>query len=218
MPCEIRTIKSGIANCYLLKTDTGFILIDTGIFLQRVALKKALNEAGCKPGDLKLVVITHADWDHSGNGAWLRKKYGALIAIHRDEAEAVATGRMLKNRKNRMGILFRIMVNLSGLFIFRRFKPDVIVTDGDDLFQYRLAGRVVHVPGHSRGSIGVLTADGDFFCGDLLVNNGRPMKNKLIDDASELNASVEKLKSLSIKTVYPGHGKPFKMEELDVET
>jgi hydroxyacylglutathione hydrolase len=218
MPFEIETIKSGIANCYLLKTDNGFALIDTGVSFERGALKKALEQAGCRPGDLKLVVITHADYDHAGNCVWLRKKYGAPIAIHRDEVEAVETGRMLRNRKNQWKISSRIFIYLVGLLIFQRFKPDVVVTDGDDLSQYGLYGKVVHIPGHSRGSIGVLTKDGDFFCGDLLVSKNTPKKNKLIDDMVEVDASIEKLKSLSIKTVYPGHGKPFRMEELDVES
>jgi hydroxyacylglutathione hydrolase len=130
----------------------------------------------------------------------------------------VETGRMLRNRKNQWKISTRVFIYLAGLLIFRRFKPDVVVTDGDDLSRYGLDSRIVHVPGHSRGSIGVLTKDGDFFCGDLLVNNGGPKKNSLRDDEGELNASVEKLKSLNVKTVYPGHGRPFKMDELDVES
>jgi hydroxyacylglutathione hydrolase len=213
MPYEIKTIKTGIANCYLIKADTGFFLVDTGISLQRGALKKALEQAGCRPGDLKLVVITHADFDHTGNGVWLRKKYGAPVAIHRDEVAAVETGRMLRNRKNQWKSSTRLFIYLAGLLIFRRFQPDVVVTDGDDLSRYGLDGRVVHIPGHSRGSIGVLTSAGDFFCGDLLVNSDTPKKNRLIDDAVEMDASIEKLKSLDIKTVYPGHGRPFKMEE-----
>jgi len=213
MPYEIKTIKTSIANCYLLKTKAGFVLIDAGVSFQRGTLKKSLNKAGCNPGDLKLVLMTHADFDHSGNGAWLRKKYGAPLAIHREEAAAVETGRMLFNRKSRQGITFRMMLAVSRPVFFRRFKPDVLLADGDDLSQYGLDGRVVHVPGHSRGSIGVLTGEGDFFCGDLLTNSGRPQKNDFIDDVGEMDASIEKLKSLNIKTVYPGHGKPFKMTE-----
>lgn len=213
MALDIKTVSNSIVNCYLLKADTGFVFIDTGVSLQRGTLKKTLEQAGCTPGDLKLIVITHADFDHTGNCAWLRKHYGAVIAIHRDEAAAVETGRMFKNRKNQPGIFFRAIVYLGGLLIFRRFKPDVFVTDGDDLSRYGLDGRFVHIPGHSRGSIGVLTGDGDFFCGDLLTNSDRPKKNTLIDDAAEMDTSIEKLKSFSIKTIYPGHGKPFLMAE-----
>jgi hydroxyacylglutathione hydrolase len=196
-----------------LKTDSGFILIDTGISFQRGALKKALNQAECRPGDLKLIVITHADFDHTGNCAWLRGKYGAVIAIHRDDSAAVESGRMLLSRKNRRGVIARGLMYIAGLLIFRRFKPDVFIADGDDLSRYGLDARVVHIPGHSMGSVGVLTGDGDLFCGDLLVNNKRPGPTNLVDDAAELNASIEKIKNLNIKTVYPGHGKPFTMEE-----
>ncbi len=213
MPYEIIIIKSSMANCYLLKTGAGLVLIDTGISYSRGVLNKALKKAGCRPGDLKLVLMTHADWDHSGNAAWLRKKYGAPLAIHRDEAGAVESGQMLLNRKSRQRMAFRMLLALSRPLCFRRFRPDVLLTDGDDLSRYGLEGRVIHVPGHSRGSIGVLTAEGDFFCGDLLTNSGGPRKNDFVDDSVEMDASVEKLKSLNIKTVYPGHGRPFTMEE-----
>ncbi len=214
MALDIKTVLKSIVNCYLLKTATGFVLIDTGLSFQRGAIKKALDRAGCKPGDLRLIVITHADFDHTGNCAWLKKKYGVKIAIHREEAKAVETGRMLLSRKTQWGVFSRVMIYLGGLLIFRRFKPDVYLKDGDDLSRYGLDGRVVHIPGHSRGSIGVLTGDGDVFCGDLLTNNGRPKRNALIDDAAEMDASIERLQALNVKTVYPGHGKPFKMEEL----
>ncbi len=65
------------------------------------------------------------------------------------------------------------------------------------------------MPGHSRGSIGILTAHGDLFCGDLLENIKRPKLTSLMDDLAAAQASVEKLKSLEVKTVYPGHGAAF---------
>ena len=113
MALDIQTIANSIVNCYLLKTDKGFVLIDTGISFLRGSLKKALKRAGCKPGDIKLIVITHADFDHTGNCVWLRKKYGATIAVHRDEAEAVKTGSMLLCRKTQWGLFSRVMIYLA---------------------------------------------------------------------------------------------------------
>jgi hydroxyacylglutathione hydrolase len=69
------------------------------------------------------------------------------------------------------------------------------------------------LPGHSNGSIGILTAGGDLFCGDLLIHMDKPVLNAIIDDAAAANASVERLKSLEIDTVYPVHGKLFPMEQ-----
>jgi glyoxylase-like metal-dependent hydrolase (beta-lactamase superfamily II) len=212
MARNITIISTNVVNCYLLKIASGFILIDAGISFQRGALKKALKQAGCGSGDINLVILTHADFDHTGNCVWLRNKYGAIIAMHREDSAAVESGRMLLSRKNRRGIIAGALMNFGGLLIFRRFKPDVFFSDGEDLSRYGLEARVIHIPGHSLGSIGVLTKDGDFFCGDLLVNGKKPAPNPLIDDAAEINASIEKLRSLNIKTVYPGHGKPFAME------
>ena len=214
MAGEIQTITNPIVNCYLLKTDSGFVMVDAGVSFYRGALKKSLKQAGCRPGELKLVVITHGDYDHTGNCAYLQKNYGAKIAVHKNEAGALERGVMLASRKTKQGIVFRMTLALFKWLIFRKCKPDIFVGEGDDLGDYGLDGRVVHIPGHTTGSIGVLMSEGDFFCGDLLTNSGRPEKNKLVDNESEMDASIEKLKKLGVKTVYPGHGKPFKIEEL----
>ena len=71
----------------------------------------------------------------------------------------------------------------------------------------------MNLPGHSKGfSIGILTADGHLFCGDLLANTDKPALWSIIDDEDAAHASVEKLRGLDIDTVYPGHGRPFPMK------
>jgi len=49
--------------------------------------------------------------------------------------------------------------------------------------------------------------------GDLLENRDKPSLNSIMDDLAAANASVKKLKRFEINTVYPGHGKPFLMEQ-----
>ena len=214
---EIRTINLGGVNCYLVKIETGFILIDSGLSNKRSSLEKELNSAGCQPGNLKLIVLTHADTDHSGNCAYLREKYAAKIAMHSAETVVVESGDMLLSRKNRP-FLASLILSFFRLNRADRFKPDFTVDDGDDLSAYGLDARVLYLPGHSQGSIAILTATGDLFCGDLLVNTHKPANNTLVDDLQELNASVERLSSLDIKTVYPGHGRPFPWEQLEIKT
>ena len=91
----------------------------------------------------------------------------------------------------------------------QRFTPDVLLEDGDDLSAFGFDARVFSLPGHSKGSIGILTAASDLFCGDLLVNTDKPALNTLIDDMPAAEASLQRLVSLDVGTVYPGHGKPF---------
>jgi glyoxylase-like metal-dependent hydrolase (beta-lactamase superfamily II) len=215
---EIEIINLGGVNCYLVKTGDGFILIDTGVSNRRTDLEKALASAGCKPGNLKLVILTHGDSDHADNCAYLRGKYGTKIALHYDDSGMVERGDMSWNRKakpDKISIMGRIISFVTPFVVrpgkFDTFKPDFAIDESFDLSEYGFNATVLHLPGHSKGSIGILTAGGDLFCGDLLSNIGKP-SCLFIDDMADFNASVEKLESLGINTVYPGHGKPFPME------
>ncbi len=212
---EIKSINLGGlmgfgANCYLVRTDAGrYVLIDTGYSTKRAEVEKSLEEAGCKPGNLELIVLTHGHGDHTGNCVYLREKYGAPIAVHRGDAEMVERG-------IKASLITRILLGVLSFFMglgkTLRFKPDLYVEDAQDLSAYGFDAKVLHLPGHSKGSIGILTASGDLFCGDLITNKDRPVKHSIVDDPADFNASVEKLKTLPINTVYPEHGRPFAME------
>ena len=201
-------------NCYLAKAGDGFALIDTGMPLHRSAIEKQLESLGCKPGNLKLIVLTHGDLDHHGNAAYFRQKFGARVAMHNDDSGMVARGDMFWNRKKPNAVVKAVFGLFYGLFKSARFEPDFYVDEGYDFSAHGFDGTVVHLPGHSKGSIGIVTAGGDLFCGDLFGNLGKPELWSLIDDAAAAQASVARLKSLQIATVYPGHGKPFSMAQL----
>jgi len=213
---SIIPIKLGMVYCYLVKTDEGNILIDTGFPRKRKDLEKALDNSGCKLGKLKLTILTHQDFDHTGNAAFIREKYKTRIAMHTEDVEAVERGDMLWNRKGRnffTRFILKIILMAYRTGKFEKFSPDIYLGDGDDLSSYGFNATVLHLPGHSKGSIGILTATGDLICGDLLENTDKPSFNSMMDDSAESHASVEKLKNLEINTVYPGHGEPFSMEQ-----
>ncbi|MCL4535528.1 MAG: MBL fold metallo-hydrolase [Bacteroidetes bacterium] len=159
-------------------------MIDTGVSSKRAALERELESAGCRPGSLKFIVLTHGDSDHADNGAYLREKYGARIAIHKDDAGMVERGDMNWNRKakpDKFSVIFRIMSIFIRPGRFDTFKPDLTIDEGFDLSEYGLNATVLHLPGHSKGSIGILTSGGDLFCGDLLYNIGIVAYHSLID-------------------------------------
>jgi glyoxylase-like metal-dependent hydrolase (beta-lactamase superfamily II) len=219
MSQEIKTIDFGGINCYLIKAGDGYILIDTGFPAKCTDLEKELESAGCKPGSLKLVVITHGDHDHAGNCAYLQEKYGAKIAMHADDVGMVERGDMSWNRKakpDKISMIFRIMGLIAPLFKpgkFETFRPDLTIDESFALSPYGFDAQVLHLPGHSKGSIGILTSGGVLFCGDLIYNFFGKPGCLYINDLADFYASVEKLKSFKINTVYPGHGKPFPMEQ-----
>ena len=205
----------GSVNCYLLQAGNGFVLIDTAGTNNRKELLLALEEAGCKPGLLKLIVITHGDFDHTGNANALREQYGAKIAMHPGDAGMAEQGDMFFNRK-KPNVLIRMLLPLfSGLKKVDRFTPDLSLSEGESLAEFGLEAQVLSIPGHSKGSIGILTAEGDFFCGDLMTNTDKPGLISLIDNLAEANASLSRLGENPIRMVYPGHGKPFTLDQLE---
>ena len=217
-PLRLAGIKIGTVNSYLIKTETGYILIDTGFPRDRADLEKEIQKAGCRPGNLNLIVMTHGDGDHSGNGAYLREKYGAKIAIHSDESGVVEHGDTTLSRTRQSfsrRVFNRIVLSLLSPLMrsgkFEQFSPDFTIGEGYDFSGFGFNAKVLHIPGHSKGSIGILTINGDLFCGDLLVNMRGPSANSMADNKSELKNSLERLKNMRINMVYPGHGKPFSM-------
>ncbi len=206
--------RRGSVNCYLLSTETGCVLVDTGPVSSRAQLEKELLDAGCQPGNLALIVLTHGDFDHSGNAAYLRERFGGKIAAHPDDLGMFERGDMFFNRSSGNALLRLLGPLLFGFRKSNRFVPDLFVQEGYDLAEYGLDARVIVLSGHSKGSIGILTAGGDLFCGDLLVNEGGPALNSIMDDEAAAQASLGKLKDLGIRTAFPGHGNPFELEQL----
>ncbi len=220
MTCEIKTINLGFVNCYLVRTDSGFILIDTGMPFSRKAVEKELEQAGCLPGSLKLIVATHGDIDHTGNCVYLRDKYKAKVAMHKNDSFMVENGDMAAKRKVK-SFFMRLMHVFMGrskrfkktLNSFEKFKPDIYLEEGQNLKKFGFDAKVLHIPGHTKGSIGILTNENDFFAGDTINNHGWAI---IISDEKELAESVKRLKGLNIRNVFQGHGKPFKMKTFKV--
>ncbi len=220
MPPEIQSItlslpfRMGSVNCYLIKTPNGYVLIDSGSASSRKELLSQIESAGCKPGLLKLILLTHGDFDHTGNADYLRTAFGGKIAMHPGDLGMAEQGDMFFNRKQ-PNILIRTLVPLlTGFGKSQRFSPDILVDEGDGFSSYGFDAQVISIPGHSLGSIAILTDSADLFCGDLLENIKEPVLGSLTDDIPTAKASLQKLNGMNIGMVYPGHGQPFPMQRL----
>jgi len=208
LPLRLTTV-----NCFLLKSEGSWILIDTACSINRSELDGRLDQAGCTPGNLKLIILTHGDFDHSGNARHLRERFRSKVAMHRDDRGMVERGDMFWNRGRGNPLVRTIAPVLFGFGNSERFTPELFVDDGLDLSLHGFKLKVVSLPGHSKGSIGIVTETGELFCGDLLVNETRPVLNDRIADPAAARESVERLRTLGIRSVYPSHGRPFALWE-----
>ena len=214
MSYTIQTITTSYfgagVNCYLVKTDKGFILIDTGGMKGREQVETALLEAGCTPQNMVLIALTHGHFDHADNARYFQKRFGGKIALHADDIDMVKRGNMFLQRRFITQVFLNGVMWVMGVRHFDTFTPDIILKEGDNLREYGFDAIVHHLPGHSRGSVGFLTSDGDYIAGDVFTNlKGTPAMNSLIENKADLIASVEKVKNSGAKRVYVGHGEPF---------
>ena len=219
-PMEIKTISyrmmlNNFVNCYLVRTEDGYFLIDTGMPNRRLQIQKDIEDTGCHQGDLKFIILTHGDVDHSGNAAYFRKQFDAKIAMHVEDISMVEKGDMFAGRKHASPIIKTLSNRFFGINKPDRFTPDLTIEDGYDFTPYGFNARVLHLPGHTRGSIEILTTEGNLFCGDMLGNIIKPSRFSLIDDPIEAQKSINRIKALDVKMVYPGHGKPFPISALE---
>jgi glyoxylase-like metal-dependent hydrolase (beta-lactamase superfamily II) len=229
MEQEIIRIDLQGVNCYLGKEGDKFILFDTGGHMtmdkqftnRREPLIKELEKAGFNENNLSLILLTHGDNDHTANAAFIREKYKTKIAMHAGDKKLVENPTIddLMTSFNYRSLFLRnsfvamkdliVKVTNKTLDNFDKFTPDILVDEGFDLAKYGFQAKVVNLPGHTDGSIGILTNSGELIAGDTFVNISKPEIASNANNFKQLRASVKKLKSMNIKTVYPGHGAPF---------
>lgn len=209
MKPTIKTIKLGglNGNCYLIKTDTGFILIITGKKTNHKKLEEELSGLRCTANNLNLIIFTHTNSFNYSNFAYLKEKYNSKIAMHLLDKE-------LMHEPEPFNLWNSVCKFFKNSFFSKsknlEFSPDFIIDEGYNLSEFGLNARVLYLPGYSN-TIGILTENGELFCDDL------------IDEASlhttNLNHNVNYLKKLRnrlVDIVYPGHGEPLSLKSLNL--
>jgi glyoxylase-like metal-dependent hydrolase (beta-lactamase superfamily II) len=93
------------------------------------------------------------------------------------------------------------------------FEVAVELREGFTLAAYGVDARIIELPGHSRGSIGVVSDDG-LIAGDALTNLFPPAgKAALWSDRAAMEASAAKAGALGELIVWFGHGGPARNKE-----
>lgn len=181
---------------WMIRTEKGVILIDSGIDKKAVAIKAELKKMGLKPKDVRHILLTHGHSDHiSGTLAFPNAKVwigpGETALIHRN-------------------------VPVGGLFqrTMAKFSPKVLppqklheLRDGQSLAVDGESFRVLHTPGHTRGSVVYLWGD-VLFSGDTLMWSKQGvgfLPSLLMEDTNQAFESLRKLVPFSFNFMADGH-------------
>lgn len=178
------------ANCYLLVSDQHrAAIIDPGGEAAR--LEAWLTEQQVTPA---MILLTHGHHDHLAAVWDLVKRYEIPVYVHEADAE------MLQN----------IALSLCGMTpLYFTYQPGAdirTVADGDTITLDEITIRVLHTPGHSKGSC-CLEAGGALFTGDTLFAGSVGRTDLYGGSWQTLRQSLHKLTAYPPETpVFPGHG------------
>ncbi len=213
----IQRIEVRETNCYLLKGTGGTILIDPGPPGGASVVMAEAEKAGVQPADVRLILISHGHLDHYGAAAKVKAWCGAPIAaFHSEPAFSQDRRNALPPAQTLRGSLVRwLYLLLSPLAHLQPLEADHLLDDGSNLAHFGVDARILLVPGHSPGSLAVVTGDGDAFVGDLVVNYAVPSQPIYLSDREAWQESYERILALSPRMVYVGHGEPFSGDKLD---
>ena len=142
---------------------------------------------------VKQIVNTHGHFDHVGANQPVKDATGAVLMTH--EADLP----LLQNARNH--------AQAYGLTVSPSPDPDKFLDEGDVFSVGEQSFSIFHVPGHSPGSI-CLLSDGHLFVGDVLFAGSIGRTDLPGGDFDALVEGVrEKLFRLPAETiVHPGHG------------
>ncbi len=138
---------------------------------------KILAEIKKSKTKLKYIINTHYHSDHVGANEFIKQNTQAKILIHRQEKE------------------------------FINFSVDRFLEQGDEIKIGNLILKVLHTPGHSKGSICLLEKD-FIFTGDTLFQFGYGRVDLPGGLLQDIEQSLQKLSQFLNKgmKIYPGHG------------
>jgi hydroxyacylglutathione hydrolase len=221
-PATVRSIRLGITNSYLIGTPGRYILVDAGLRGWAAYFFRKLGAAGIQPAHIVLILVTHVHFDHVGSLAVIRDRCRCPVAVHAGEARLLRDARVVLPPGTRPAAAG--LIRLAGrhprivqrLYRFDPVAADILVDRELALEDFGVAARALHTPGHTAGSLTVLTRAGDAAVGDLAVNYhpmGRgPVAPPFADSLEAVGRQWRRLLAEGARWIYPAHGRPFRAQ------
>lgn len=199
------------ANVYLIDNGSSFDLIDSAMFKETDKLVAKIEEAGFKIENLDKIILTHCHCDHIGGAAELVRCTGAKILAQKEDIPYILQKKVISGSYHHMMIQEQTYMKQFNCVIQ---KVDTVLINKNVIDT--LGGlEVIHVPGHTPGSIALYQPEKKImFFGDVLRNN--KTKGLVIGVPEKFNFdTVQTIKDARLLMKYPidialfGHGAPI---------
>lgn len=177
------------------------VLIDTGYVTDFNVTEKLIESIGVNLEDVRQIISTHCHCDHVGGNRIIQHRSGCDIAMHQ-------IGKHFIDTKDDWSTWWAYFHQEADFFDCTQALEDgEVIPIGSHEFQ------VIYTPGHSADGIVLYhPKEKVLLSSDTLWKNDLPVITIRIEGSRalfSLHESLEKIKFLDVKWVYPGHGKPF---------
>ncbi|MER6304284.1 MBL fold metallo-hydrolase [Kitasatospora sp. NPDC001539] len=198
-------------NAYLLLGRRP-VIVDAGTPGSGRKILAQVVAHGVDPADVSLIVITHGHIDHFGSAAELHRLTGARVAGHVADLGPYRSGRV-REPYLPTGPMGRLMARNRKLHVQAEpVEPAVLIRGETSLEDFGVRARIMPTPGHTAGSVSVLTDAGDLVAGDLVAGSfmglvpGKPANPPFHDDPRQNLASLRRMLALDPVALHVGHG------------
>jgi glyoxylase-like metal-dependent hydrolase (beta-lactamase superfamily II) len=209
---SIGQMKGGRTHAYLFEHGDELTLVDTLFDAGAEPVLECIRSIGRAPGDLKHIVLTHGHRSHLGGLANLKRLSGAPVYAHEWEADIIAGERVAQPVSLIPSGPPSLIPMRIGLALGRpKHAPcpvDRGLAEGDQVGPLR----VLHIPGHTPGSLafhceqrGVLVV-GDAVATWPRVDAGWPGFNL---NEGQYRESLRRLAQIEAEVIAVGHGEPL---------
>jgi len=200
-------------NLYVIKGVDGDVLIDTGFIGMKRKLKRWLDNF-----NIKTIILTHAHIDHIWNVQYLKDLYGCEVMMGLDDVENIDNSKINSKASEDKYIWWTKIMNYGMKKLTpHKFKVNEGLNDRQTLNRYGLGLKIVALPGHTNGSIGIMYKD-YLFAGDALVNRKRGPEIAFQNQNNKFaRMSYERVIELKPKIIFVGHDNKIKISELKEE-
>lgn len=202
---KIHRIKCGNGNCFIIENGINGILVDTG---KKEFVNQVIDQ--CRAYHVKLIILTHAHFDHAENAAQISDTLGIPIGMSEQDCNLIQSN--INQPMYATNILGKIVLSVSmkdfSVRTIPKFKPNILLHDGDDFLDYGIDAQIIALPGHTNGSIGVDVDKKYLIVGDALMNMFYPTVSMLFNNKEKMLESARKISDIGDRTIYFGHGKP----------
>ena len=210
---NVHRIPYVIANAYVIIDPHGLTVIDSGLPGSAKKILKYIINLGYAPSDIKRILITHADFDHIGGLAALKKNSGARVFASQIEAPAIGIGRSSRTLKPEKWFLKIVYALVNRYAKATPVKVDGFLVAGQILDI--LGGlQVVDTAGHTPGHISFFApAASIVFVGDSIISDKKgliPAVKDTLWDHPRAMAAVRAQAALGASIVCSGHGPVIK--------